>query len=273
MGTSSSGDEQGELKRELAGRLDAVEKKLLLSESPEAQRETKAPEQEKEPEDPSRGPLSARRSASRTLAGASAESTLLRPAHLESAAESEAAAKIPASQHGKEVHEIAPPLPPPNEPPQTPEAKGRHRINFVPQKDVRLISRSPPTPKENSVMSSPDRRLQDTEKRAAAAAVVLMEKRLEGFVPVQDFAHLRAHVDAGFDSIGAQIRSATDAQIANYEVILERFLQKRRVKGWLKTHPAKYTRMLVCHDIKSLHRIFESWKNSVHGNGEQNVET
>lgn len=101
--------------------------------------------------------------------------------------------------------------------------------------------------------------LQDSEKRAAAAAVILMEKRLQGFVPAQDFKRLQAHVEAGFESLGTQIRSATDTQIAAGEATLEKFLAKKRVKGWLVSHPAKYNRILVCMDLRILKACFSSW--------------
>jgi hypothetical protein len=86
-----------------------------------------------------------------------------------------------------------------------------------------------------------------------------MEKRLEGFVPVQEFAHLRERVEAGFESIGKQIKSSHDAQLASQQDNLEKFLHKRRVKGWLKTHPAKYTRMMVQNDMRILQICFLAW--------------
>merc|ERR1719424_2541626 len=54
----------------------------------------------------------------------------------------------------------------------------------------------------------PGAALQDTEKRAALAAMLMMEKRLKNFTPAEDFARLREHVEQGFDSIGAQIRAS-----------------------------------------------------------------
>merc|ERR1712178_209291 len=82
-----------------------------------------------------------------------------------------------------------------------------------------------------------------------------------------EFTRHRAHVEAGFQRLSAKIQVASEAQVANYEATLEKFLQKRRVKGWLKTHPKQYTRMLGKKETRLLDVVFKSWRDVVSQGG------
>jgi hypothetical protein len=116
---------------------------------------------------------------------------------------------------------------------------------------------------DRSSAPSDSSQLQASEKRAAAAAIILMEKRLQGFVPTDEFTRHQAHVEAGFERLSAKIQDASESQHRGYEATLDKFLQKRRVKGWLKTHPKQYTRMLGKKETRLLDVVFRSWSEVV----------
>jgi hypothetical protein len=103
-----------------------------------------------------------------------------------------------------------------------------------PQKQARTRSRSP-----NSTIS-PEKRseelgdkdgvitLKDDEKLLMAKAMVVLEKKLENFVSVDDFDHLRERVEGGFTNIGEKIQSSRDSQMQSAEAMLGKIMESRR---------------------------------------------
>jgi len=81
-----------------------------------------------------------------------------------------------------------------------------------------------------SFVSSPVA-LQDTDKRTVAAAMVMMEQRLEGYVTNESFNGLREHMQDGLENIGERIRSAHESQIQKTESMLTQLLETRRQRS------------------------------------------
>jgi hypothetical protein len=82
----------------------------------------------------------------------------------------------------------------------------------------------------DALVSSPVT-LKDAEKKTVAAAMVMMEQKLEGYVSTDAFNGLREHMQDGLENIGERIRSAHESQMQKTESMLTQLLESRRQRS------------------------------------------